>query len=105
MTKEIGTEDFDCEIAGHSGLVLVDFYTEGCAPCRMLTPILDEIALENSNRLKIVKIDAAANTELAARYRVSAVPALLLFKGGQVVGQILGLKSKKDLLAWIDSQN
>jgi thioredoxin 1 len=101
MTREATTEQFDAEVLRHSGAVLVDFYTEDCGPCRMMTPILTELAAENAERLKVVKIDVVANAELAARFRVSAVPTLLLFKNGQVVGQMMGLKSKKDLLAWV----
>jgi thioredoxin 1 len=101
MTTEVTTDQFDNEVLRHPGTVLVDFYTENCAPCRMLTPVLNELALENSDKLKVAKIDAAANAELAARFRVTSVPTLLLFKNGQVVGQMLGLKSKKDLLSWV----
>jgi thioredoxin 1 len=100
MTTEVTTEQFEKEVINHPGTVLVDFYTEDCAPCRMLTPILNELAAENSQRIKVAKIDVAANTELAARFRVATVPTLLLFKNGQVAGQMIGLKSKKDLLAW-----
>ena len=101
MATEVTTDQFDNEVLRHPGTVLVDFYTENCPPCRMLTPVLDELALENSDKLKIAKVDAAANAELAARFRVTTIPTLLLFKNGQVVGQMLGLKSKKDLLAWV----
>src|SRR5215204_5664075 len=100
MTTELTIEQFEKEVIKHPGTVLVDFYTEDCAPCRMLTPILNELAAENSERLKVAKVDVTANAELAARFRVAAVPTLLLFKNGQVTGQMLGLKSKKDLLAW-----
>ena len=101
MTTEVTADQFDREVIRHPGAVLVDFYTEDCRPCRMLTPILNELAAENSERLKVAKIDVAANAELAARFRVAAVPTLLLFKNGEVVGQMMGLKSKKDLLAWV----
>jgi len=101
MTKEVTAEQFETEVIKHPGAVLVDFYTEDCSPCRMMTPILNELAAENSGRLKVAKIDVAANAELAARFRVSAVPTLLLFKNGQVVGQMMGLRSKKDLLVWV----
>lgn len=100
MTKDLTAQEFEEEVLKDSRTVLVDFYTEDCAPCRMMTPILNELAAENSERLKVAKIDVSANAELAARFRVSAVPTLLLFKNGQVVGKTVGLKSKKDLLAW-----
>ena len=101
MTTEVTTGQFENEVLRHPGTVLVDFYTEDCRPCKMMTPILNELALENAGKLKVTKIDAVANAELAAQYRVTSVPTLLLFKSGQVVGQMLGLRSKKDLLAWV----
>lgn len=94
--------DFDTEVIQQTGVVLVDFYTDGCGPCRMMMPTLEELAIEQSN-LKIVKVDAAANNVLAANFRVSAVPTFVLFNNGQVKGQFTGARSKKDLLAWIDS--
>jgi thioredoxin 1 len=98
---EVTADQFDNEVLRHPGTVLVDFYTEDCRPCKMMTPILNELALENAGKLKVTKIDAVANAELAAQFRVTSVPTLLLFKSGQVVGQMLGLRSKKDLLAWV----
>lgn len=68
----------------------------------MMTPVLEELATEQSN-LKIVKVDAAANNAFTANFRVSAVPTFVLFSNGQVKGQFTGARSKKNLLAWIDS--
>jgi thioredoxin 1 len=93
---------FDAEVTKQTGIVLVDFYTDDCAPCRMMMPVLEELSNEQ-NDFKIVKVDAAANLELAANFRVSAVPTFVLFNNGQVKGQFTGARSKKNLLAWIDS--
>jgi thioredoxin 1 len=93
---------FDSEVTKQTGIVLVDFYTDDCAPCRMMMPVLEEISNEQ-NDFKIVKVDAAANFELAANFRVSAVPTFVLFNNGQVKGQFTGARSKKNLLAWVDS--
>ena len=101
MTKDVTAQEFEEQVLRESRTVLVDFYTENCGPCKMLTPTLNELAAENAERLKVAKIDVSTNAELAARFRVSSVPTLLLFKNGQVVGQMMGLKSKKDLLAWV----
>lgn len=80
---------------------VVDFYTEACGPCRSLQPTLMEIESEQSGKLKIVKVNAAEESELASRFGVNNVPNLFLFRNGQCVAQRLGARSKKDLLAWI----
>ncbi len=84
--------------------VLVDFWAEWCGPCKMLGPVLDELASEYAGKVKIgkVNVDDPAGAGLAANYRISAIPALLLFKGGEVIEQNVGLKSKKDLKASLD---
>ena len=69
--------------------------------CRQLAPVLEEIAQEQAGRWKIVKVDAGAEAELAAQFRVSAVPMLLVFRGGQCVAQRGGARSKQDLLGWL----
>ena len=102
MTSIPDTSAFQIEVAKHPGVVLVDFYTDGCAPCRMMTPVLEELARER-NDIKIVKVDAASNFELAAQFRVQAVPTFLLFNSGQVCGQFTGARSKKALVSWIET--
>ena len=81
--------------------VLVDFYTEDGGPCRSLQPTLAEIEAEQTGKLKLVKLNASEESELASRYRVTKVPNLFLFRNGQCVAQRLGAWSKKELLAWI----
>ena len=93
---------FEQEVAKQKGVVLVDFYTDGCPPCRMMAPVLEETALERAG-VKIVKVNAAVNTEVATTFRVTAVPTFILFKDGQVKAQFIGARSKKDLLSWIDA--
>jgi thioredoxin 1 len=100
--KQITAAEFESEVLAAPLPVLVDFYTEQCPPCRSLHPILAEIESEKSNKLKIVKVNAADEPELAARFRVGSVPALLLFRDGQCIAQRLGSRGKKDLLAWLD---
>ena len=79
--------------------VLVDFWAEWCGPCKMLSPILDEIASEYDGRVKISKVNIDEEQALAAEYGVRAIPTLLLFRNGQVEDQVVGLKSKRDLRA------
>ena len=82
--------------------VLVDFFTEGCGPCRMMAPVLQEIETEANGALKVVKVNAATESELAASYRVNAVPAFFAFVNGKCVGQTLGAKSKTGMKKWFD---
>lgn len=105
MTTEANTSNFDQLVLNASGTVLVDFHTPDCGPCRMMTPVLDELARERSSSLKIVKVDAADNPQLAAQFRVSAMPTFILFENGQPKRQIVGARSKKLFAAWIDGQN
>ena len=100
--KEIAPSQFDSEVLHSDVPVLVDFYTESCSPCRMMSPILAEMELESSGALKIVKIDAAADGQLSASFRVNAVPTFVLFNRGQQVGQITGARGKKDLTKWVE---
>ncbi len=82
--------------------VLVDFWAEWCGPCKMIAPILDEIAEEYSGRVNIGKVNVDEHQTLAAEYGVRAIPTLLLFQNGQVAEQMLGLRSKRDLKASLD---
>src|SRR6266481_2699217 len=79
--------------------VLVDFWAEWCGPCKMVAPILDELAEEYQGRLKIGKVNIDEQQALAAEYSIRAVPTLLLFNQGQVADHIVGLRSKRDLKA------
>ena len=91
------------DTALHSPLpILVDFWAEWCGPCRMIAPVLDELATEYEGRLKIGKVNVDNNQQLAADYRISGIPTLLLFKQGRVEETIVGVKSKRDLKALIE---
>ena len=82
--------------------VLVDFWAEWCGPCKMIAPVLDELAGEYENRIQIGKVNIDEDQSLATEYGVRAIPTLLVFKNGQVVEQIVGMRSKRDLKASLD---
>ena len=82
--------------------VLVDFWAEWCGPCKMIAPVLDELATEYDGKVKIGKVNIDENPNLATEFRVSAIPTLLVFKNGQVMEQMVGAKSKRDLKASLD---
>lgn len=89
---------FDEEIKASSEPVLVDFWAEWCGPCKMVSPILDEIASENTGKLKLGKINIDDNLELARRFDVMSIPTMILFKDGEPKLRIVGAKGKGQLL-------
>lgn len=96
--SSVSTATFDAEVLKSAKPVLVDFWAEWCGPCKMLAPLLEEIAGEQPEKLKIVKVNVDNEQALAQKFGIVSIPTLLLFKGGVVKEQIVGLAPKKALL-------
>jgi len=94
---------FDEEVKGSSTPVLVDFWAEWCGPCKMVAPILDEIASEKSGSIRVAKLNVDDNIRTAQRFEVMSIPTMILFKDGEAVMRIVGAKSKSALLADLEA--
>ena len=93
---------FDEEIGAADEPVLVDFWAEWCGPCKMVAPILEEIADEHAGKIRIAKLNVDENAETSTRYGIRSIPTLMLFKDGQVAGTLKGAYPKTHLAAWIN---
>ena len=100
---EINEANFETEVLKSKQPVLVDFWAEWCGPCKMLAPVLDQIATEQAGKVKVAKINIDHHPELAQRYRVQSIPTLLYIVNGEVREQTVGTASKKSILANLES--
>ena len=94
---EIMSQDFEKEVLNSQTTVLVDFFATWCGPCKMMSPIIENIAEENSN-VKVVKVDVDKNQDLAMKYSVMSIPTIIIFKNGKPTATFVGVKDKQDIV-------
>jgi thioredoxin 1 len=97
-TIDLNESNFENEVTKSDKPVIVDFWAEWCGPCKLIAPLLDEIAKEKSDSVKVAKVNVDQNQSLSFKYNIRAIPSLLFFKNGQLRDQVTGMMSKKDLL-------
>ncbi|HIV59037.1 MAG TPA: thioredoxin [Candidatus Stackebrandtia faecavium] len=102
-TKAVTDTTFSADVLEADGPVLVDFWADWCLPCRKVSPVLDELATEMADQVSVVKVDIDANPETTRNYKVLSVPTIMLFKGGEPVGSIVGAKPKGEIKKLIES--
>lgn len=101
--KDFSDDNFEKEVEGSDKLTIVDFWAEWCAPCRMLSPIVAELADENKESVKVGKLNVDENPKTATKFGIRGIPTLLFFKDGEVKEQLVGVRSKGEIQALIDS--
>jgi thioredoxin 1 len=99
----VDESSFDREVMRSDKPVIVDFWAEWCGPCKLIAPLLDEIAREKADAVKVAKVNVDENQSLSFKYNIRAIPSLLFFKDGQLRDQVTGVTSKKDLLSRIEA--
>ena len=97
MTEPITTSQFDAEVLGSETPVIVDFWAEWCGPCRAVSPILEQIAEERADELRVVKVNIDEEPELQQRYGLLSIPTIVLFKGGEPAAAAIGAQPKRML--------
>ena len=98
-TRDVTDATFDAEVLKSEKTIMVDFWAPWCGPCRAVSPILDQIASENADKIDIVKINVDDNPETAMKYQITSIPAMKVFQGGEVVKSVIGAKPKPALEA------
>lgn len=101
MSEIVSSADFQSKVLDAQGKVLVDFFATWCAPCRMVAPVLDEVAEEMAGKVAVVKVDIDQSPDIARRYGIMSVPTLALFENGEVVRQVIGAQPKQSIVALI----
>jgi len=100
--KPVTDANFETKVLKANGPVLLDFWAEWCGPCRSLTPSIDALAAEKGSQIKVVKVNVDESPESPSKYGVRSIPALYIFKNGQVVAQTIGALPKSELFKWVE---
>lgn len=100
---KVDAGNWDAQVLKAPGLVLVDFWAVWCGPCQMVAPIVEELAQEYGDKLKVVKLNTDENPEVAGQYQIMSIPTIMFFKGGQVVEKLIGARPKRQFKETIDS--
>ncbi|MDO4268570.1 MAG: thioredoxin [Eubacteriales bacterium] len=98
MEKKFTTENFDAEVLKADKPVLVDFYADWCGPCKMMAPVVEQLAGELDGFAYVGKLNVDENEEIAMRYKVMSIPTLIVFKNGEAVGKLVGVQAKDDIV-------
>jgi thioredoxin 1 len=104
LIKHISDASFDADVIQSSTPVIVDFWAEWCGPCKMIAPILDEVASAYQGKLQVTKMNVDENRDVPAKFGIRGIPTLMVFKGGQLAATKVGAMSKAQLTAFIDQQ-
>ena len=97
--RDVTDQNFDTEVLGSEKPIMVDFWAEWCGPCRAVSPILDQIATEHSEKIDVVKLNVDDNPETAMKYQITSIPTMKVFRGGEVVKTVIGAKPEPALEA------
>jgi thioredoxin 1 len=103
LIKYVTDASFEADVLQAAGIVLVDYWAEWCGPCKMIAPVLDELATDYQGRVTIAKVNVDENTATPAKYGIRGIPTLMLFKNGAVLATKVGALSKSQLAGFIDS--
>ena len=103
-TNKTNDQNFKADVLESKEPVLVDFWAEWCGPCKMLSPILEDVLEELKEKIKIIKVNLDENQDLAMKYSVRSIPSLLLFSKGELIDTKIGLSPKDDIVSWINSK-
>ena len=102
LIKHISDASFEGDVLNASTPVLVDYWAEGCGPCKMIAPILDDVSKDYQGRLQVAKMNVDENRDVPAKFGIRGIPTLMIFKGGQLAATKVGALSKAQLAAFID---